>query len=298
MTVAVCYVSAEGVVFGADSTSTWNLPGAPHFFNHGQKLFEIGEDGTLGLVTWGLGALNVGSHRALAAKLADDLKANPPTTVLEVAERWADQFWSAYSAAMAAEIQRCKDLDAKQPHGSGGPNDRTQREEIEWKRSRSSLPVGFCIGGYLPSERAPEAFQVLFEPLGNQPVPTALVRHNAYVWGVPNMVKRLMMGVDERLARDVMASGFWTGTEADLANITSKYGLPHPPLPMRDAIDYVHTCIFSTIKALKFSPYSQTCGGPVEIAVITSDRNFRWVKHKTWDSAITDGDQHGRQAAL
>ena len=42
-------------------------------------------------------------------------------------------------------------------------------------------------------------------------------------------------------------------------------------------------------KAMKFSDLPQICGGPIEIAVITSDRRFRWVKHKTWDAAIMEG---------
>jgi len=58
---------------------------------------------------------------------------------------------------------------------------------------------------------------------------------------------------------------------------------------MRDAIDFVHSCISSTIKTLKFSHLSQTCGGPIEIAVITTDRDFRWVRHKEWDAAIKEG---------
>jgi hypothetical protein len=32
------------------------------------------------------------------------------------------------------------------------------------------------------------------------------------------------------------------------------------------------------------------CGGPIEIAVITTDRRFRWVRHKDWDVAIAEGD--------
>ena len=54
-------------------------------------------------------------------------------------------------------------------------------------------------------------------------------------------------------------------------------------------IDFVHACIASTIKAMKFSNLAQICGGPIEIAVITTDRRFRWVRHKEWDAAISEG---------
>ena len=73
MTIAACYVSPEGVVLGADSASTYMFahPTGPRHFNYGQKIFEIGENSTLGIVTWGLGGLAIGSYRTLAARLGD-----------------------------------------------------------------------------------------------------------------------------------------------------------------------------------------------------------------------------------
>lgn len=47
--------------------------------------------------------------------------------------------------------------------------------------------------------------------------------------------------------------------------------------------------IYTTIKAMKFSHMAPVCGGPVEVAVITTDRRFRWVRHKGFDAAIGDG---------
>lgn len=74
-------------------------------------------------------------------------------------------------------------------------------------------------------------------------------------------------------------------------DLIEAHGLqPRAKLPMRDAIDYVHSAIYCTIKAMKFSMGPQVCGGPIEIGVITSDRRFRWVRHKPWDAAIEDGD--------
>lgn len=64
MTIAVCYVSQEGVVLGADSTTTYGT----HHFNNSQKLFEVGEDSTLAMVTWGLGGLHVNSYRTMTRR--------------------------------------------------------------------------------------------------------------------------------------------------------------------------------------------------------------------------------------
>ena len=75
MTIAAVYLTPEGVVFGADSTASVNIPQfGMHFFNHTQKLFEVGENSSLGLITWGLGALGDISHRTMVAMLDDELK--------------------------------------------------------------------------------------------------------------------------------------------------------------------------------------------------------------------------------
>jgi hypothetical protein len=60
-------------------------------------------------------------------------------------------------------------------------------------------------------------------------------------------------------------------------------------LPIREAIDWVYASIYPSIKTMKFSHLAPVCGGPVEIAVITTDRPFRWVRHKKLDAAILQG---------
>src|SRR5689334_3430003 len=116
MTIAMCYMSPEGVVLGADSTASVSLqPGGFHFFNHNQKLFEIGEGGTLGALTWGMGGLGPVSYRTLLAELADNLRSKPPNDVEDVAKRWADKIWDAYSNSkeLAPVIATCRALAAK-----------------------------------------------------------------------------------------------------------------------------------------------------------------------------------------
>src|SRR6266849_2312320 len=77
MTIAACYLSSEGVVFGADSTSTMFVAGpgpAPggsdHHYNFTQKIFSIGQDSALAVTLWGLGNLGSVSHRTLVALFA------------------------------------------------------------------------------------------------------------------------------------------------------------------------------------------------------------------------------------
>jgi hypothetical protein len=138
-------------------------------------------------------------------------------------------------------------------------------------------------------DRTPNAYALWFDPLNVNPTPTAQSLGWNF-WGAPNMIKRLIFGCDDGLRANILASGKWTGTPADLDALVAQCTLYHPFVPIRDAIDFIHACITSTIKAMKFSNLSQICGGPVEIAVITSDRKFRWVRHKAWDAAIAEGE--------
>ena len=293
MTIAVCYVSPEGVVLGADSTSTYGDLGDIHY-NHSQKLFEIGEDSTLGVVTWGLGGLQISSHRTLLAHLADDLRAQPPKDVKDVAERWSKSFWQAYSdknCPMAPHIATCRALAGNAPYdakNAGQSGMRTEQEEKTFQQLAMSLVVGFCIAGYVLPSRTPEAYEILFDPLKDLPTPQQ--RMGPWFWGAPNMILRLLTGCDGSLKQAILSSGQWKGTAADLDALIQKHSLTHPILPIRDSIDFTHACISSTIKAFKFSGLSPICGGPIEIAVITTDRRFRWVRHKPWDAAIIEGD--------
>ena len=126
-------------------------------------------------------------------------------------------------------------------------------------------------------------------------MPVELPMHNPSFWGAPNMIIRLLKGCDWGLRQSILKSGFWRATEQDLDSLIGNHTLGHGILPIRDAIDFTHACINSTIKALKLSNLSQICGGPIEIAVITADRRFRWVRHKPWDAAIFEGEtQYGQ----
>ncbi|PZU15651.1 MAG: hypothetical protein DI591_09440 [Citromicrobium sp.] len=293
MTIAMCAVMPEGVVFGADSTSSVFHDGSGfHYFNHNQKLFQVGENSTLGIVTWGLGGINDTSYRTLIAELDDDLRATPAASIREVAERWGVLLWARYTAALAVEIARIATLAAMGPYDPAAAppaaNARSEAEEKELAGLRQNLYVGFCIGGYVLPDRTPMAFQVnVFPEAPAAPVPTPVTIN---FWGAPNYILRLLNGWDNGLKDAIMGSGKWGGTEAELVQELNKSALNVGMSTLRDGIDFVYSSIHSTIKALKFSHLSQICGGPIELAVISTDRRFRWVRHKKWDSAITEGD--------
>src|SRR4051794_35462630 len=98
-------------------------------------------------------------------------------------------------------------------------------------------------------------------------------------WGVPALINRLINGCGEDVFFAIINSGKWSGTPQDLIDIIASHRLVHPAtVPIREAIDFTHACLMATVKAIKFSLIPRVCGGPIEIAVITTDRKFRWVQ--------------------
>jgi hypothetical protein len=283
MTIAACYVCPEGVVLGADSTTTFPGSGGESsgHYDYSQKLFEVGEGGSLGIVTWGIGGLQETSYRTLIARLADSFAPARPASVQDAAWQWSSLIWGEYCTAFAPLRQRVQELTAKP--------DKIAAETEELEMLSSAAVAGFCIGGFCGRDRRPEAYEVWLAPTFTspcqpQPIPMGIPKF----WGWANLTDRLFYGMDSEVFGDIMRSGKWTGTTEDLREIAKKNKLsPHGVLPLRDAIDWVYSCIYTTIKGVKFSRLDPVCGGPIEVAAITTDRRFRWVKHKPLDAAIT-----------
>jgi hypothetical protein len=288
VTIAACYRCTEGVVLGADSTTTFYSPfGEPWHFNFAQKVFEIGEHSTLGVVTWGVAAFPTISYRTLFAQLADEIGRQPTKSVAAVAESWSQKFWPIYRDTFAAERKRYAELAAM--------TTRNPQEEEELRVRRILGTVGFIIGGYVFDDRTPRAFEVTFD-FGNtgSSMPVEVGIHNPVFRGCPNFTERLLQGMDDQLYEAILASGKWSGTRQELTHLVQHVSsIKLPPIPLREAIDWIYSSIYTTIKAQKFSHLPHVCGGPIELAVITSDRRFRWVRHKSMGAAVAENSLSG-----
>jgi hypothetical protein len=290
MTIAACYPCLEGVVFGADSTTTIFVPGPTphsgqqHHYTFCQKVFEFGERGSsAGIVTWGLGALPHVSYRTIIAEAADAAIVSNVGTLEGVVNVFVELFWVEYSTALQQVIQRAQALEVK-----GNRTDQEQSELEYWKQTQS---VGFCVGGRWGQSRRPEAYEIVFTPLLNsKPAPKRLVSGAPMYWGCPTLIERVIFGIDGTLFQGILGSGKWGGTPEELFDLVRGGQLTPPSeLPIREAVDLVYAEIYTTIKAMKFSHLAPICGGPIETAVVTTDRPFRWVSHKRLSRAITEG---------
>lgn len=199
----------------------------------------------------------------------------------DAAERWVEKIWPVYCGTFTDYRTKLIDLSSIEP--------KSKEEEEEFIELLNSFRVGFCIGGACGKTREPKAFEVeLNLKLDDKPKVHEIEMGVPMFWGWSNLIYRLTWGIDGALFHEILNSEKWTGTHQDLSDIVRRGVLdPGGNLPIRDAIDWVYSSIYTTIKAIKFSRIDQVCGGPIEIAVVTTDRKFRWVRHKGLDAAIT-----------
>lgn len=261
MTIAAAYLTSEGVVFGADSTSTIRTQqGVAQLFNYAQKIFEVGENSRIGVCTWGAGSVGGVSHRTLIARLADKLDLEK-VKVSAAAENFAK--------IVAERYEDGKDIGT----------------------------IGYLLGGWDADTHNPECYQILFEAK-KKPRIVPLSVGEASFFGCPEFFTRVFYGFDSRLPQKLLGElkkGKLLVQDPSLEQaFTKAFNNAAAPLraagfrdlPIREAIDCIHMYLHVTIKAFKFRYGPPICGGPIEIAFVSTDRSFRWVLHKDFNRAI------------
>ncbi len=293
MTIASCFLLPEGAILSSDSTTTSVEMGidpsqAPivRYFQHGQKIFEVGENGTLALVTWGCGGLGNISYRTIIAQFSDLIDEGKVVDMSGAVEQWRQLFWQSYQSAFAPWIQAARQLTTVPPV------DQNIRKSLDAIINR--LTVGFCIAGRYGKDRTPSSSVLTFMPTQVAPPnPEPMGMGDLRFWGWPALVNRIALGFDPDLLGMVLASGKWSGTPQELFQIMSQKNLKLPRImPIRDAIELTYSMIDATIKTLKFSHLPHICGGPIEVALLRTDRPFRWVTHKSFTAALDDKGTH------
>lgn len=284
MTIACCLVVPEGVIFASDSTVSEGIEGRYHYLNHNQKIYELGENATVGVMTWGLSALRTTSHRTVIARTSDAQGAD--SSLRKLAEQLAINAWNEFQDEFRHEIseyheifQRVSELARK---GSGI---RSKEDDDRLQSLQDEITFGYCIGGHLGDKRVPEAYHFEIDPTMKSP-PSPYLVQGSLIKGQPEFFHRLYFGHGMNVLDNITKSGLWSGTDSELGEILNREFMVPPELTIRDAIDFAHFIVYSTIKTIKFSDREQVCGGPIEVAAITTDRKFRWVRHKDFDSAI------------
>lgn len=266
MSIAAAYLVSEGIVLGTDSSTTVQLTtpqgrGVVQLLTHSQKIFEIGEKSRFGICTWGAASLGEVSHRRVVAQVSDRIDDN--TTV----ENVADFF-----------IETAMPFVAK--------------SKVDF--------VGYYLGGWNPGTHEPVCMHIELRQNEQKkmPLPLGLCSFS----GNPKFFARVFRGFDPQLQANLLhelknaLKGHLPqdyNFDALFNESFQKVAAPlvtagFKDLPIREAIDFVYSYLHVTIKAEKFKFGPPICGGPIEIAFITSDRHFRWARHKPFHSAMLE----------
>lgn len=258
MTIAAAYLVSEGIVLGADSSTTVQVAGGViQLLAHSQKVFEVGTNSRLGVCTWGSGSLGQISHRTVIAQLAEQV--NDKTTVEEAA------------------------------------NELVKIVEPLIKQIQIPLRVGYYLGGWNPIRHDPSCFLIEMSQQEKKVTPIQLglctFSGNHIFFGrvFRGFDQRLQENLKNELKKDIKIDNF--DAVFDKAFNKSTEGLASvgfQDLPIREAIDFVYSYLHITVKAEKFKFGAPSCGGPIEVGFISTDRPFRWVRHKPFYSAIAE----------
>lgn len=265
MSIAAAYLVSEGIVFGADSSTTVKVSkpdgtgGVVQLLTHSQKVFEVGDKSRIGICTWGAGSIGNISHRTIVAQLAD--KVSNETAIEVVA------------------------------------NELVNIVEPAVKETGTDF-VGYYLGGWNPGSHEPACFliEVTRDLKKIAPLPLGLCTFS----GNPIFFQRVFRGFDPRLQdnlrdelKHVLSDNLPESFDEVFNKAFVKVSAPlaaagFPDLPIREAIDFVYSYLHITLKAEKFKFGPPTCGGPIEIGFVSTDRLFRWVRHKPFYSAIVE----------
>ncbi|HLG28798.1 MAG TPA: hypothetical protein VI387_01190, partial [Candidatus Brocadiales bacterium] len=241
MSIAAAYLVSEGLVLGADSSTTVKVStpqgaGVVQLLTHSQKVFEVGNDSRLGICTWGAGSIGNISHRTIVAQLAD--KIDNETTVEDAAKELVNIV------------------------------------EPALKKTTTDF-VGYYMGGWDPKSHEPACFHIeIRQDLKKiEPFPLGQCSFS----GNPIFFQRVFRGFDPRLQdnlrnelKRVLSNTLPENFDTVFNEAFEKVSAPlatigFRDLPIREAIDYVYSYLHITIKAEKFKFGPPTCGGPIEI---------------------------------
>ncbi|MFG0327418.1 MAG: hypothetical protein ACF8SC_09170 [Phycisphaerales bacterium JB037] len=230
-----------------------------------------------------MGQVNQKSHRYIANAIGRRHIRKPFSTMEEVAAAFAKEVWQELENVYSIQFRRARELAEQDAKGSISSSELRELEEY-----RARYSGGYCIAGRVEQDLECSAYTVEWAPDFAEPEVAPVPREKPVFWGVPFFMERLIYGFDSIVLSAIFNSGHWQGSLDELTDIVAEKGeLIRPEhLPLREAVDWIHTVIYTTIRSVKFAKWQHYCGGPIELATITCDRPFRWIRHKPLDAAV------------
>ena len=270
MTVTISIQVMDGVVIGADSTSSLSTGGhdVSNTYDNANKIVNICKGKPIGLYFWGTGSIGNSSLTTLAKDLrrrfAGDDDLNDPW-------RLDTNNWTVHSVAEQVRQFFYEDAYTRVYEHAPEPDSDT----------------GIAICGYSPGREVSERYEVVFgrngcDGPGNEEPDGQL--EDLVPRGVTDPITRLVLGVSLDLP-NILVNDLGLPAEnldAALRILLGKLNNTpvHAAMPIQDAVDLADFLVELTKQWVRFLPGAPTVGGPTEVAAITKHEGFKWVKRK------------------
>jgi 20S proteasome alpha/beta subunit len=273
MSLGIVVKGPEGLVLAAESRVT--LTAAPNppssgpvinvNFDNATKLLSFSKPHTyIGVVTYGLAALNLRTAASFVPEFEATLKKgnNPRISIQEFAKRLS-----------AFYMQRWTQEGMESPASYKGPD------------------MVFIVAGFDKDEPYGSVFEfgIPSKPDPQEKHPNTINgTQKAVAFGISwggqrEIVDRLIHGHDGRLSSvlEQKLSGEPTLLK-DIKQSLSVFQMPIPlqAMALQDCVDLALFFIRTTIEAQKLTIGVRGCGGPIDVAIITSREPMRFIQRK------------------
>jgi len=257
MSLGIVIKCPEGMVLAAESRVTLTAQptqGAPILvnFDNATKLLSFSTPHNfVGTVTYGQAAIGLRSAYSYVSEFESTLPQNR-LTLVDFANNLSSFFMQSWQATI--------------PTNYSGPN------------------MSFVVGGFNQNEPYGRVYLI---DIPRNPTPveqSSGMGSFGITWGGQReFVDRLIQGFDHRLP-DLVSNALNLAPNQRQLMMNSlnqlQMALPLQAMPLQDCVDLAIFFIRTTINAQRLTVGIRGCGGPIDIATITSREGLQFVQHK------------------
>lgn len=248
MTICVSVKVRDGLVLGTDSmTQIWgqdqqtgNRIPIKNYAN-ARKLFRV-KDFAIGVMTYGIGNLGPRSVYGFVREFGSGYDDAP--NVESVSQALFEFIDAAYRG--------------------------------QFGDTESPPALGFFVAGYSPGGDFPEEWE--FQLPNDQEARLVRPREQfGASWrGIAIPFTRLYKGFDPRAVERLREMG----VSEDVMQVLEQYASPmaYDGMPVQDAINFAVFILQTTIGIATFELGTPSCGGPLQVATVLSEKGFIWIK--------------------
>jgi hypothetical protein len=260
MSIVACVKVYDGIVLGAESmTQLWSqpIPGQTQFvkaYGNARKLFQIA-DLPFGVLTYGAG--NIGQRSI---------------------ESFIDEFNEKLITEHKGQISHLK---GEQIVTEFFDHIRAPYDQTFGQIPPAQKPIlGFYLAGFSPGSHLGSEWEFVLPQSDKPAKPRSGEAEFGASWrGVSVPFTRLYSGFDPRIVGMLAAQNIPPDVIEKIQNIAKTLQSPiaFDGMPLQDAIGFCRFILDTTIGQCAYEFGVPSCGGPLQIAVITRREKFSWI---------------------